>query len=376
MPDSSSARSGAVHRYPLIAWPIEGKPKTSFSDKISRRARVLGAAGAAIASPFIARSPASAASVPNIRYATGGGIGPNEMETIIFLDHLKQNVLKNYGKSYTLEMTFTRGTPEAAALLAAGQADVATLSGPAFATVIVKDAVPAGLTIISDNYQDGHPGNATNSFMVLKDSPIKSVMDLKGKKIGINAFASAVDLALRVVLKKNGIDPRRDVEIVEIAFPNIASAIREKRIDCGVLVIPFLAVESPKGDLRPVFTGGDAFGPSSVIFQVTTNTFLKEHPDAVRGFLADYVDGLSWFYDRANREQAIQIVSDFTKSPKEVLNSYFATDRDYYRDPSGCVSAATIQKPLDAMFEEKLIGRSIDVSKYLNLSFLPKPCAL
>src|SRR3984885_1900769 len=349
--------------------------KPSF-DRISRRAWMLGAAGAAIASPFISRLPASAADIPHIRYATGGGIRPNEMETIIFLDHLKQNVLKNYGKAYTLDMTFTRGTPEAATLLAAGQGGPATLSVPAFATSVLKETVPGGLTIISDNYQDGHPGNATNSFMVLQDSPIKSVADLKGKKIAINAFASAVDLALRVVLKKNGLDPRRDVQIVEIAFPNIAAAIREKRIDCGVLVIPFLAVESPKGDLRPVFTGGDPFGPSSVTFQVTTNTFLKEHPDAVRGFLADYVDGLAWYYDRANREQAIQIVSDFTKSPKEVLDSYFATDRDYYRDPSACVSAQSIQKPLDAMFEEKLIGRSIDASKYLNLSLLPKPCAL
>jgi NitT/TauT family transport system substrate-binding protein len=344
------------------------------SSFISRRAVMLGATGAAVSAPFVSRAPAFAASVPNIRYATGGGIGPNEMETIIFLDYVKQNVLKNYGKSYTLDMTFTRGTPEAAALLAAGQADVATLSGPAFATIIVKDAVPNGLTIISDNYQDGHPGNATNSFMVLKDSPIKAIADLKGKKIGINAFASAVDLVLRVVLKKNGIDPRRDVEIVEIAFPNIASAIREKRIDCGVLVIPFLAIESPKGDLRPVFTGGDAFGPSSVIFQVTTNAFLKEHPDAIKGFLADYVDGLAWFYDPANRDKAIQLVSDFTKSSKDVLNSYFATARDYYRDPNACISSQTIQRPLDAMFEEKLVDRRIDVSKYLNVSFLPKPC--
>jgi NitT/TauT family transport system substrate-binding protein len=348
----------------------------SFSPSMSRRAVVLGATGAALSVPFVSRA-GLAASIPNIRYATGGGIGPNEMETIIFLDYVKQNVLKNYGKAYTLDMTFTRGTPEAAALLAAGQADIATLSGPAFATLIVKDAVPNGLTIISDNYQDGHPGNATNSFMVLKDSAIKTIADLKGKKIGINAFASAVDLALRVALKKNGIDPRRDVEIVEIAFPNIASAIREKRIDCGVLVIPFLAIESPKGDLRPVFTGGDAFGgPSSVIFQVTTNAFLKEHPDAVKAFLADYVDGIAWFYDPANREKAIQLVSDFTKSSKDVLNSYFATGRDYYRDPNACVSAQTIQKPLDAMFEEKLIDRRIDVSKYLNVGLLPRPCAL
>src|SRR5580700_10499887 len=175
---------------------------------LSRR-RVLGAGAAGLAlAPWT--FVANAAPV-NIRYATGGGIGPNEMETIIFLDHLKQNVLKNYGKAYTIDMTFTRGTPEAASLLAAGHADVATLSGPAFATLIAKDAVPAGLTIISDNYQDGHPGNATNTFFVLKDSSITNVAGLRGKKVGINAFGSAVDLMLRVMLKKNGLDPRRDV---------------------------------------------------------------------------------------------------------------------------------------------------------------------
>ena len=112
---------------------------SSFS--LSRRAVMRGAAGAALSAPFVSR--AAFAAVPNIRYATGGGIGPNEMETIIFLDYVKQNVLKNYGKAYTLDMTFTRGTPEAASLLAAGQADLATLSGPAFATIIVKNAVPS-----------------------------------------------------------------------------------------------------------------------------------------------------------------------------------------------------------------------------------------
>src|SRR5271169_2226346 len=112
---------------------------TSSFPFVSRRAAMLGATGAVLSAPFVSRT-SMAATVPNIRYATGGGIGPNEMETIIFLDYVKQNVLKNYGKAYTLDMTFTRGTPEAAALLAAGQADIATLSGPAFATIIVKDA--------------------------------------------------------------------------------------------------------------------------------------------------------------------------------------------------------------------------------------------
>jgi NitT/TauT family transport system substrate-binding protein len=359
-------------RKPVSARGFKMKPSNVTISR--RQILAAGAAGtAALTMPFLSKR-ASAAAV-NIRYATGGGIGPNEMETIIYLDYLKQNVLKNYGKSYTLDMTFTRGTPEAATLLASGQVDLATQSFATFATAVSKDAVPGGMTIISDNYQDGHKGNASNTFFVLKDSPIKSVADLKGKKVGVNAFGSAVDLALRVVLKKNKLDPRNDLQVVEVNFPNMAAAIREKRIDCGVLVIPFLAVESPKGDLRAVFTGGDAFGPSSVIFQVATNNFLKKNPDAVKGFLDDYVAGLKWYYDKANRAKALELVSAFTKSPKEVLDSYFATSRDYYRDPNGCLTAKVVQSPIDAMVEEKLIPAKVDAAKYIDLSYLPHPCA-
>jgi sulfonate transport system substrate-binding protein len=341
---------------------------------LSRRTIVKTSAAALVAGSILPLGNAARAAAVPIRYATGGGIGPNEMETIIFLDHLQKNVLKHYGTDYTVDMTFTRGTPEAASLLAAGQADLATLSFSAFATLVAKDIVAGGLTIISDNYQDGHPGNATNTFFVPKDSPIQGVADLKGKKVGVNAFGSAVDLDLRVVLKKAKLDPRHDLEIVEVAFPNMAPAIRGKRIDCGALVIPFLAVEQPKGDLRPLFTGGDAFGPSSVIFQVVTNSFLKAHPDAVKAYLADYVQGLRWYYDGANRTKAIELIADFTKSPKEILDSYFATSRDYYRDPNGCISADLIQKPIDAMVGEKLIPQTIDVSKYLDTTYLPSAC--
>jgi sulfonate transport system substrate-binding protein len=244
-----------------------------------------------------------------------------------------------------------------------------------FATSVLKNIVPGGMTIVSDNYQDGHAGYAQNTFFVLNDSPIKSTQDLKGKKVGINAFGSAVDLALRIKLKKDGIDPRKDLTIVEVAFPNQAAAIREKRIDCGILILPFMATEIRKGDLRGLFTGGDAFGPYSVIFQVVTNSFLKANPGAVKSFLADYVRGLHWFYDAANRKQAIEITAAFTKSPAEVLDSYFMTDRDYYRDRNGCVGVKTIQTPIDAMRSEGLIDQPVNVAEHLNMSFLPNPCS-
>jgi len=342
---------------------------------IARRRLLAGGAmliaGVTVEAPFVRR--ASAAPV-TIRYATGGGIGPNEMETIIFLDWMQKNVLKNYGKDYTLDMTFTRGTPEAATLLAAGQADTATLSFSVFATAVLNNIVPNGMTIISDNYQDGRPGYAQNTFFVRKDSPIKTTQDLKGKTIGVNAFGSAVDLAMRVKLTKDGIDPKKDVQVVEVAFPNQAAAIREKRIDCGILILPFMNAEIAKGDLRPLFTGGDAFGPYAVIFQVVTNDFLKAHTDAVKAFLADYVTGLHWFYNPANRAKAVEITAEFTKSPAAVLDSYFMTGKDYYRDPNACINAPIIQTPIDAMLQQGLIKSPVKVADFVNTSYLPAAC--
>jgi NitT/TauT family transport system substrate-binding protein len=348
------------------------------SSAIMRSRRALVQAGAAAFAGAVLGVPvlAAAQSQPvKIRYATGGGIGPNEMETVIFLDWMQKNVLQQYGKAYVVDMTYTRGTPEAATLLAAEQADMATLSFSVFATLMLKGALSDGLSIVADNYQDAKPGYAANTFFVLDGSSIKKVEDLRGKRVGVNAYGSAVDLGLRVRLKKAGLDARKDVEIVEVAFPNIGAALREKRIDCGVLVIPFLINETAKGGLRALFNGGDAFGTYAPIFQVATRGFIKAHRPAVQAFLADYVRGLQWFYDPANRKQAIALTAGFTKSPPELLDSYFMTNKDYYRDRNGCVNADLIQRPIDAMVEQGLIPQSLKVTDYLDASLLPGTCA-
>ena len=292
------------------------------------------------------------------------------METIIFLDHLKQNVLKNYGKAYTLDMTFTRGSPEAATLLASGQADLATLASGAFATTIDKNAVSGGMTIIADNYQDGHPGHATNTFFVLKDSPIKTITDLKGKKIAINAFGSAVDLVLRVVLKKDGIDPRRDVQIVEVAFPNIgAGHSREaRRLRRAGHSVP--AGRSSQGrPARAVHRRrrvGPGLGHLPGRDQRISERAMRRPCAASSPTMSQ---GLAWYYDPANRDQGdrdhrrLHQVAEgragFRTSPPRATT---------IRDPNGCVSAGGDPEADRRHGREKLIDRRIDVAKYINLS--------
>ncbi len=338
---------------------------------LSRRNAILTMLAAAASSSV--RAATSSGAVP-IRYATGGGIGPNELETVIFLPWMQKNVLKRYGKDYTLDFTFTRGTPEAAGLLAAAQVDMATLSFSAFANALAKNAVPGGMKIVCDNYENGKPGFASDAVLVRSDGPVQTVEDLRGRKVGVNAFGSASDLVVRIMLKKHGIDPRHDLQMVEIAFANIGPAIREQRIDAGIMILPFLSDELTKGGLKTLFTAGDSLGTYAVLFQVATNAFLSSNSDAVRAFLADYIEGAAWISRPENRSTVMRVTSEFTKSPAERLDRYFLTSRDYYRSSSGCVDPVAVQAPVDAMAREGLLAAPIDMKSHIDLSYLPGPC--
>jgi len=340
---------------------------------MQRRNFVLGSAAAGIAGSMVYAKGASAAAPP-LRYATVGAGGSSEINTVIFHERMRREVVEKFGrlgKDYTYSGIQTSGSPEAASLLAAGQVDMATFSFGTVASVTSRNVVPSGISVVADGFQDAKGFSTT--FCVLNDSPIRKVQDLRGKRIGTNAFGSAVDVLARIYLKNNGLDPRKDVEIVELTFANMASAIREKRIDCGAMIVPFLPVEARKGDLRPLFTNGDALGQVSVLVHVASNEFLKRSPGAVRAYLADYFDGLDWMKKPENREKAIEYSAEATRTPKDVLATYLLTDKDYYHHPSGCLTAEQLQKPIDAMVSLGMLAKTVDASKLLDLQYLPQP---
>ena len=66
--------------------------------------------------------------------------------------------------------------------------------------------------------------------LVVQDS-VKSVEDLRGKSVGISRVGSASDVAARVLLKGLGLEPVKDVAILQVGGPSErAAAFRTKRI--------------------------------------------------------------------------------------------------------------------------------------------------
>lgn len=300
---------------------------------------------------------------------------PNEMEPAIFDKKVVESgALKHYGKDYSLEILPAKGTPAVLTLLASNSAQIGTLGFSTVANAAAKQAIPGGFSVIAQHYINGYPGYGTTEYLVLDSSNIKSADDLRGKTIGVNAIGSAVDVEARAWLTKQGLDPAKDVKFEQIGFGEMDAALRAGRIDVGTFIQPALAMAQQEGGVRTLFTARDGVGEIEEIVVVARNDFLKANPGAVKAFLADWVSGLAWITDDANRDQALEIISKLSNTPVATLDLFYNTKADTYRDPNACTSAERIQRGVDAMEKIGYLDKPLDVGPLVDNSFLPKKC--
>jgi len=324
----------------------------------------------ALAGPALPPTPAQA-QAPTIRLQY---IVPVDQHISLFqIPSIQQTVLKNYGKRYKMELARAQGTPFAVAALAAGEADVAFLAYNSFASAVIKGVVPGGLTIIGPDFYDSHPDYFNFPWMALADSPINSVKDLRGKKIGVLAIGTGADATTRLMLKKNGLDPVKDVNIVEIPAPAMEEAVRSKKIDVGFFAASFYYRTMATGGVKTIFTSYQAWGkPYLFSFNVARNDFLKKHPDATRAFLEDYIAMAKYVHKPENRDAVIDAVSAHFKAPKALLQQYYLTKKDTYKPTEGRVVAEDLQHAISKLHELGFLDQDLQVAKHIDNSYLPR----
>jgi ABC-type nitrate/sulfonate/bicarbonate transport system substrate-binding protein len=88
-------------------------------------------------------------------------------------------------------------------------------------------------------------------------------------------------------------------------------------------------------------------------------------------FIADYLRALHWFYDPANRDTTLKIVSDFTKLPRERFADWVYTQgKDMYRDPTGRIDAKALQANIEAQYATGFVKERIDASAFIDASLV------
>jgi NitT/TauT family transport system substrate-binding protein len=317
---------------------------------------------------LLAVSPATAQQPVKIRVSW---VAPVSNWASILLE--KKDLAKHFGKSYVMEPVRFAGTPPMVTALANNELEVANL---AYSTlgIAIKNAGIDDLRVIAHEFRDGVPGHYTQEYLVLTDSPIKSAQDLKGKVVASNAAGSAVDVAMRAMLRKNGLEDKRDYTVLQTPFPTMRAMLAEKKVDLIPGVLPFSLDPELRKISRTLFKQSEAIGETEMIVWAVRKPFIDKNRAAMVDFMEDTLRIVRWYLDPANQKAAAEIAAKVTKQPAERFGWLF-TQKDYYRDPNMLPNLEALQKNLDMTTDLGFVKGKVEVAKYADLSIVKEAAA-
>jgi sulfonate transport system substrate-binding protein len=291
---------------------------------------------------------------------------PTNLAPILFA---KDGIAQHLGKTYTLQPIRFNGSPQMITAMGVGELDIASFSYSSFA-LAVENAGMRDLRVIADDFQGNVPGHFSEGYLVLNDSPIKSIEDLRGKVLATNGAGGAIDIALRAMLRRYKMEDKRDYTIVEAPLPAMKAMLVERKVDLIPAAVPFAHDPELKKVSRMLFKQGDIVGRSQTLLWAAKTGFLQKNRAAMVDFMEDVLRSRRFYLDPANHKEAVAIVANFTKQPANFYEGWVFTNQDSYRDPDALPSVEALQSNINLQKEMGFLKNALDVQSYLDLSIV------
>ncbi|TAJ98993.1 ABC transporter substrate-binding protein [bacterium] len=203
-------------------------------------------------------------------------------------------------------------------------------SGTRVAQAVIAGEFPialAGGTIVNANLAGGDitiVGGIVNvpAFYLIVHPSIKKPEDLKGKALGITRYGSSTDFTLRYLIKKWGMDPDRDVKILQMGGqPEILAGVQAGVIQGGNFSSPadYKAREAGYTVLADFAKTGLDYPTVSI---VSTRSYIKKDSATVKRFLMAYSEGVQKLFK--DKDYAMKIIGKYTRTQDhEVLEASY-----------------------------------------------------
>jgi ABC-type nitrate/sulfonate/bicarbonate transport system substrate-binding protein len=310
---------------------------------------------------FLVLLPLSTAQgeVPLIRFGYIAGV--TNAQRILIQE--RPQMFSNLGKLYRIDWLQFKGGPMIINAAAAGGIELGESTWPPILRAQVKN-MP--VITVADGNQSIKGKSFSPVWCALEDSNIKTVKDLKGKKLNVVALGGDYEVYLRMYLKRHGLDPSKDVSIVEIAQPFSVTALRSKTLDVVPLTTPQYFIEKEKGGIRSLFSNTDVIPEIQVVLIFARKSFLESGNETIKVFLSDYVKAAKYCCD--NPLEAIRMM---IKS-KGLDPSFADRVQDFSRDPNGIPNLKAMKLVMDALYEDGMITKKLSSEEMADLRFLPK----
>jgi NitT/TauT family transport system substrate-binding protein len=267
--------------------------------RISRRSLLQAGAGLAA----VVHAPVSAANIGPLEKRKLLAAIPVDAASFLPIYLAAGRTWKSQGLD--IELTAFRGDAEVSQALIGGSIDFSIQSADGLINMI-----NAGQPVIAF-----YAGFHQSDYAWLSQPAIKSWDALKGKTAGVSTFGSATDQLTRYALRRHGLVPERDIQIVQAGPPaSIAQALKAERLAIGILAPPMNWIMADAG-LNLLGSQGEEIAPQwpKHVF-VAKKKFLDDNPNTLRAILAAQVAAIR--LARADRDLVVETYMDRLKFQK------------------------------------------------------------
>ena len=229
-----------------------------------------------------------------------------------------------------IEASSSAGDAKLQQLLTSGSVDIGIGSGPGMA--FAAKGVPA--KAVAEMY--GTPRNM--AVMVGYDSPVKTVADLKGKKLGVTTVGSLTAWIGERINQKEGWG-KSGIDVIPIGgMPPARAAIKTHQIDgyIGALEVGYMLEEHKEWRVITAATPFVDHFITHVIF--ARDEVVEKHPETVRAFLQGWFETIAFM--KSHKDKSVEISAKVINvSPAVAARAYdeqmpgFSTDGTF--DPQG-----------------------------------------
>ena len=200
---------------------------------------------------------------------------------------------------------------------------------------------------------------------------IKTVEQLKGGKIAISRFGSATDLGVRMALAKLGLNPEKDVTLLQVGAQTARVAgLQSKAVQATIITPPFTLTARKQG-YNVLIDMAQLNIPYQLTALVTSRAYVKSQPDVVMAVMKSVAEGIHFY--KTQKEPSIKILSKYLQTTdREALE-------ETYREVSLKVvpekpypTLSGIQTILDELGTKNSKAKAAKPEDFVDMSFVKR----
>ena len=258
-----------------------------------------------------------------------------------------------------VKWVFSQGSNRSLEYLNGGSIDFASTAGLA-AVLSRANGSPVKTVYIASRPE-------WTALAVPKDSPIKSLADLKGKKIAATKGTDPYLFLLRS-LNTAGLG-KGDVEIVHLQHPDGRVALERGDVDAWSGLDPHLAASQLQAGSRLLYRNVEfnSYGVLNV-----SDSFLKEQPQLIGKVIAAYEEARQWTL--AHPQQTAELLAREAKLPLEVAKLQLSRT-DFSNPQPGAEHVAALKAAASILLDEQLVRPGTDVAAVVDQLISPQLAA-